>query len=520
MAIQATAAAPGVARGASTTLRIASSVLSGVDACLWSLSDDGVADLLTSVARLRAVLERVEVAAVREGLTRGLHTAGGYGATDWVRRCQQRAGGAAVTDPAHVARVLRVGACADRPSGRAVWQAFVSGDLGLGKADQVARFEREVSPVAAAESVESAVDQLVAAATDSVEDGTGLTPRELATAVRVAGRLVKPERDLEAEHDARARGRSFTRRPGPAGLCEYRVLLDPDGAAVVDAAVAGLSAPMTSPDGTPDPRTATRRRADALVEIVRRGVSSPGAAPKTSKAQVIVTMTLAELLAQMRTAPEGATTGCQAPPSRAGAGVTATGEVLSPTEVRRHACDAGIIPMVLGSRGEVLDVGVESRLFTPGQRRALWRRDGGCTFPGCTIPAQWCDAHHVRHWVHGGRTDLSNAALLCGRHHTTVHRHDLTATVTQTGVVWDLAPGSGTRALLEPGVVGSRAADAESDHAASSGHDRAAGGGHDGAPDRASTRGASPKTRTVMGDRRAGSATTSGSLTTNDSGPP
>src|SRR5699024_824611 len=70
------------------------------------------------------------------------------------------------------------------------------------------------------------------------------------------------------------------------------------------------------------------------------------------------------------------------------------------------------------------------------QHRALWLRDKQCTFPGCTIPPQWCDAHHVDHWVNGGPTDLSNGALLCQRHHTYVHTHDLTATVTDTDVTW------------------------------------------------------------------------------------
>jgi hypothetical protein len=102
------------------------------------------------------------------------------------------------------------------------------------------------------------------------------------------------------------------------------------------------------------------------------------------------------------------------------------------------ACDAGIVPMVLGSRGEVLELGRAVRLFTRGQRRLLWQRDGGCTYPGCTMPQAWTEAHHVRHWAHGGPTDVSNAALLCQRHHTVVHGRGLTATVTDTRVTWHL----------------------------------------------------------------------------------
>ncbi|MEO5745398.1 MAG: HNH endonuclease signature motif containing protein, partial [Terracoccus sp.] len=49
---------------------------------------------------------------------------------------------------------------------------------------------------------------------------------------------------------------------------------------------------------------------------------------------------------------------------------------------------------------------------------------------------QWTDAHHVRHWLHGGTTSLGNLALLCRRHHVYVHKHDLTATITATKVTW------------------------------------------------------------------------------------
>src|SRR6478735_5637181 len=86
-------------------------------------------------------------------------------------------------------------------------------------------------------------------------------------------------------------------------------------------------------------------------------------------------------------------------------------------------------------------------------RWSLWRRDRTCTYPGCTAPAGWARAHHVRHWVDGGATDLDNAALLCQRHHTFVHDRRLWATVRHLPdelgryVVWDLDPGSYDRQL-------------------------------------------------------------------------
>jgi hypothetical protein len=55
------------------------------------------------------------------------------------------------------------------------------------------------------------------------------------------------------------------------------------------------------------------------------------------------------------------------------------------------------------------------------QRRALNTRDHTCVEPGCTVPAEWCDAHHRVHWIDGGATDLSNLELRCRRHHIAEH---------------------------------------------------------------------------------------------------
>src|SRR4029453_4310661 len=104
--------------------------------------------------------------------------------------------------------------------------------------------------------------------------------------------------------------------------------------------------------------------------------------------------------------------------------------------VRRPACDAGIIPAVLGGEGEVLDLGRTRRLITPALRLATWLRDRRCTYPGCTIPCQWCDGHHGVSWQHGGATDLRNITMLCPRPHTIVHERGLRCTITPTEVTW------------------------------------------------------------------------------------
>jgi hypothetical protein len=102
-------------------------------------------------------------------------------------------------------------------------------------------------------------------------------------------------------------------------------------------------------------------------------------------------------------------------------GAVIGGEPLSATAIRRLACTANIIPVVLGGNGEILDLGRMLRLFTAAQRKAMRLRDQRCRAEGCTIPATWCEAHHLKPWAQGGRTDLADGVLLCSWHHHRIH---------------------------------------------------------------------------------------------------
>ena len=98
---------------------------------------------------------------------------------------------------------------------------------------------------------------------------------------------------------------------------------------------------------------------------------------------------------------------------------TADHTPMTPAAMRRLACDAGIIPVVLG--GPTVDLGIRRRTITTAQRNALIVRDGGCVFPGCDRPPSWCDGHHVIHWLNHGPSELWNLTLLCSAHHRPVH---------------------------------------------------------------------------------------------------
>lgn len=223
--------------------------------------------------------------------------------------------------------------------------------------------------------------------------------------------------ELQHEQDIAGSQRALSApRDDGLGLFEYTLRLDVEAKIVLEAALSPLSSPQPV-KGEPDLRCAQRRRADALLELVRRAVAAPDGVPAHTKAQLLVTVDYTTLADGLRGG--GSTLG----------GLDA-GILLAPETVRRLACDASLIPVVLSTRGEVLDWGAVKRLFTPAQTRRLWLRDGGCTYPSCTAPASWTDAHHLVHWADGGLTDLSNAALLCGRHHTVVHQRRLAGSVT------------------------------------------------------------------------------------------
>ncbi|MBF4768031.1 DUF222 domain-containing protein [Nocardioides agariphilus] len=108
----------------------------------------------------------------------------------------------------------------------------------------------------------------------------------------------------------------------------------------------------------------------------------------------------------------------------AGVVETSSGDVITGGELRRLACNAGILPAVMGGKSEVLDAGREQRLVKGAMRKLMNVRDKTCTTMGCTVPAAFCDAHHPKPWSQGGRTSLKDCKLLCLFHHRRAHHPD------------------------------------------------------------------------------------------------
>lgn len=97
------------------------------------------------------------------------------------------------------------------------------------------------------------------------------------------------------------------------------------------------------------------------------------------------------------------------------------GEPLPQADVDVWGCDPEVWAVVVDHMGIPVDVGHTHRLATIAQRRAITIRDGGCTFPGCDAPINWCDMHHIHDWHLGGPTDQANLVALCRHHHGVTH---------------------------------------------------------------------------------------------------
>jgi hypothetical protein len=245
-----------------------------------------------------------------------------------------------------------------------------------------------------------------------------LGPEDTAAVVRrwVAG--IDPDGALD---DAAGMQRVFRMAVSADGRIYLTGHLDPVGGEIVHTA---LEARMNGDRPANDLRTHGQRMGDALVELARQALRS-GELPKVrgAAAQVRVTIDWFALCAT-----RGA-------PGVGGGELPFAGPITAET-ARRLACDAGVVRILTDPAGLPLDVGQEQRCATTAIRRALELRDGHCVFTGCTMPAAYCDVHHVIHWAHGGPTSCENGALLCERHHTAVHEGGFTVARDPGTAVW------------------------------------------------------------------------------------
>jgi hypothetical protein len=363
--------------------------------------------LLGLVHRLRAQVESMELHLVREVISRGIPAeVGAVNPRAYLM-------GALTMSPAEATITVKLaealgGRLAD--TGEALAEGQICRDRARSIVDVITGLPDVASPEQQAEAEEILLER-----------ASELNARDLRGLRKVMEHYLDPD-GVEPREEAARRKRSAHLRPNGDGTTTLRWTDIDEQMARLQAALEPLSAPQPGLDGEPDRRDAAVRRADALADLVamvlRHGdlPTSRGARP-----HLIVTVT-----GQAFTAGKGL-------------GITATGEHLSAAAVRRISCDADLTAIRLDANGVPLSMGRSRRTVSPQQWLALVVRDSGCVFPNCDRPAAWCDAHHVRHWADGGPSNLENLALLCSRHHDSVHHQG-----------WDIEMAADGRPQLRP----------------------------------------------------------------------
>ncbi|MFL6160921.1 MAG: DUF222 domain-containing protein [Jatrophihabitantaceae bacterium] len=218
------------------------------------------------------------------------------------------------------------------------------------------------------------------------------------------------ERQLQQAH----RRLTLSRNPDSTGLLDGH--LTPACQAVWEAVLTPLAAQRPDDALGPDERTSAQRLHDAFEEAGRRLLVT-GDLPDHAglPCQLIITLSLTDL------------------ERRAGWATTHHGGTLSVDEALHLAADGNVLPAVLDDAGGILAYGRGRRLASAGQRKALFARDRGCTFPGCDRSAAKSEIHHATDWATGGHTNLDSMAIACGYHN-------------------NLAPAQGWRTVMLNGI--------------------------------------------------------------------
>ena len=305
---------------------------------LWRTGNEGFVDIASAMDALVVQLDCTRVGLTSEAETRGVvDQSSSPSSTDWLlAHCFH-------LEPADAARTVDLARACRQPGNQVMAAAVAGGSVTVRKAMTALRQLHQVEHALEPGKREEALASLTLMAQTGYDRHVIAVGRHLMS-------LVGADRSLERNDNALRALSSLEN-----GMIRLSGQLDPEAGAVLSAALDPLSAPHPCDvNGGRDPRPADRRRAEALIEVCRRAAAAGGAAPKTTKAQIVVLIDNDRLADAVR-----------------GAGYTLDGTALSPETVRKLGCDASIIPMVLGSKSQPLDVGRTKRLVTPALLAAL-----------------------------------------------------------------------------------------------------------------------------------------------------
>src|SRR4051794_18288657 len=316
------------------------------------------------------------------------------------------------TNPWASERVHLGRALVDRmPTTAAAWQ---SGDIGLSHASVIRKAISSLEEDLAAE-IEKAL----------AEAAPHITPGQLADLAEVVKAAAAPEdaEERAAKHRANQKlniSRTFD------GQYRLDAWLDAEAGAEISAAIDAFTRKRDRNLSILDDPIG-KRRAEALRQLARHAMDhaescNGNPAPRHS---LIVAMSYEALASGIGSAD-----------------IQGHGPITAGA-ARRLACEYNIIPAVLGTQSELLDLGVPNRLANAKQRFHIALRDGGCLFPGCDLPAMGCVAHHRQHHIDGGPTAEHNLDLFCPFHHVQVHEGGWTYTIIDAETLEFYPPGGG-----------------------------------------------------------------------------
>ena len=210
---------------------------------------------------------------------------------------------------------------------------------------------------------------------------------------------------LEKEEERARRIASLSMRDNGDGTVSGHFKIPTLHAALLKKALEALTSPRRLGEGRLDPKTGKKLPYPLLLgqgfmELLACHLN-PASLPSQGGSPFTLVVTI----------------GLDALTSGVGVATLETGDRISAGAVRRLACSAGIIPMVLDGDSMPLDLGREQRLFDKHQRIAMAKKYGGCAAANCDRPPSWTEAHHLKPWHQGGRTDLKDGIPLYPPHH-------------------------------------------------------------------------------------------------------
>ncbi len=386
---------------------VAKSRKTTISACgeqLWKMSDAEVTETLLEATRLRAQVEALELKLAAEADRRAVGDE--VGATDtaswWGHETRQ--------DKPAAKRRMRLAESLDRhaPTAAALAEGAISTDHARVITDCIDRLPDDLDDPSIPERAEKHL----------LREALDLDPKSLAILAKHVLTVVAPE--IGEERDARALEREerearakawLTMSPDGKGSYRGKFSIPTLHGEMLKKMLLAFAAPKHQATKNADEdapevverRPSPERMGDAFCELIEHLPADKLPQLGGLNASIVVLIDYTDLK------------------SETGRATLESGEPISAALARRMACQAGLIPAVLGSSSELLDLGRTARLFSGAQRRGLVITQRECTAVGCDWPAHLCHAHHDDNWLSGGKTNLENARLLCPKHHARIH---------------------------------------------------------------------------------------------------